>query len=448
MPLTPPQNLEAEQSVLGAILLSERSVYALVIEEGLRPTHFYRERHRRIYEAMLRLYAANEPIDPLTIAEDLRQHGQLQAAGGAAAIDELAGAVPLIGNARRYAQIVRETALRRNILEITYWAQQQAASGEGDVASLVNDISARLLALRTTAERSHVRLLSDIEYEFAELASQLAGNPEAFIGLKTGLLDLDGVLNGLRAGALYVIGGRPSSGKTALALQIAFNVAIEQSAATLLASLEMQGDEVGQRRLANAANVNLDQVTQPARLGPRDVDRLVAHAISEAEQAPPLWLADPPTMSVMELRSEALELHRRLDGGLKLLIVDYLQLLSPAEGTRPSDTRASIVGQFSRGLKQLARELEVPVIALSQLSRESERRHDKRPTLSDLRESGDIEQDADVVMLVHREDYYDPEQRPGEADIIVAKNRQGRRDLDVTLTFQGAYQRFRNFARA
>jgi replicative DNA helicase len=444
----PPQNLEAERGVLGAILLSERSLYTLVIEEGLRPEHFYREAHRRIYAAMLKLYSANEPIDPLTVADTLKRAGELDTVGGTAAIDELTVAVPLVGNARRYAGIVREHALRRQIMHLSQWAQQEALAGAQDPDDLVNDIGAKLLALRSSADRSSVRLLSDLEYEVAEQAAQLAGKPaeEAFIGLRSGLRDLDAVLNGLRPGRLYIIGGRPSAGKTALALEIAFHNAMLQGNGVFMASLEMQGAEVAERRLSNATSINLDKVSQPGRLNSADVERLTSHALREAAQSPPLWVSDQHTMTLLDLRAEALELQRRTKGAIKLLIVDYLQLLTPPpESGR--DTRATIVGRFTRGLKQLSRELQVPVIALSQLSRESERRQDKRPTLSDLRESGDIEQDADVVVLVHREDYYDPEQRPGEVDLIVAKNRQGSRDLDVTASFQKGYQRFLDLSR-
>jgi len=439
-----PHNLEAERSVLGAMLLSERSLYALIIEEGLRPHDFYAPRHQHIYSAMLALYARNEPLDTITVTEELRRTGHLEDAGGSEAVDELTAAVPLVGNARSYAQIVREASQRRQMLRVLHEAQEQALTASSPVGDVITDICGRLLDLRSGEEVVGSRKLSEIVTDVVERNARLAGLPaeEAFIGLPTGLIDLDHVLNGLRAGNTYVVGGRPSSGKTAFGLQIAFNTGAAGKT-TLIASAEMSQEELGERRVANAARMDLNKVAQPSRLNKHDVDRLIQTAMNEGRVDAPIYVTDRPSMSLLDIRAEALEIRRRT-GHLDLIVVDYIQLLSAVDA-RPGDSRATIVGQFSRGLKQLARELRVPILVLSQLSRASELRHDKRPTMADLRESGDIEQDASVVLLVHREDYYDPAERPGEVDLIVAKNRQGSRE-DVTLSFQRPFQRILDFA--
>ncbi|HEV3002069.1 MAG TPA: replicative DNA helicase [Solirubrobacteraceae bacterium] len=434
----PPHSLEAEQSVLGAILLSERAMYALVIDEGLKPEDFYRERHSLIFGAMMALYSENEPIDVLTVSERLRQEGNLERAGGQAAVDALAGAVPAAGHARQYARIVRDHALMRRLLNTTYEIQESVAEQHAPPRELVEQAERAMLEVAHDDRQKDFRSIEEILDVELDKLHRLSLEHTALTGTPSGFKDLDEMTGGFQPGNLIIIAARPSMGKSALVTNIAENAAIDHNHPVALFSLEMSETELAQRFVASQARIKGDELRK---------GRVAEHKwpkILEASQRlarAPLFIDDSSDVGLLEIRAKARRLHQQ--HGLGLVIIDYLQLMRP-DGR--IENRVEQIGQMSRGLKILARELEVPVIALSQLNRGVEQRHDKRPVLSDLRESGSIEQDADLVAFIYRDEYYDREsEREGEADIIVAKHRNGAIG-DVVLTFQKEYPKFLNYA--
>ncbi len=438
---TPPHNLEAERSVLGAILLSERSLYALVIEEGLRAEDFYRERHRVTYAAMMRLYARNDPIDPLTVTEELRQAGELEAAGGAEAIDELTASVPLVGNARRYAQIVKENALLRRLLNTTYEIQASVAEHRLPPRDLVEQAEKAMLEVAHDDKQQDFRSIEEILHDELDKMQRLSAEGTALTGTPSGFKDLDEITGGFQPGNLIILAARPSMGKSALVTNIAENAAIEYGRPVALFSLEMSETELAQRFVASQGRIFGDKLRK-GRVSDSEWPKILE--ATKKLSAAPLYIDDSSDIGILDIRAKARRLHQQAPGGLGLIIVDYLQLMRPDPGI---DSRVEQVGQMSRGLKILARELNVPVIALSQLSRAVEQRHDKKPILSDLRESGQIEQDADLVMFIYRDEYYEKEESEaqGLAEILIAKHRNGGLG-DVTLTFLKEYPKFLNYA--
>jgi replicative DNA helicase len=432
--------MEAEQSVLGAILLSERPLYALVIEEGLRPDDFYSERHRVIYEAMLELYNQSEPVDPLTVAERLKVTGKLDAAGGVAAVDELTGAVPYAGNARHYAQIVRESALMRRLLTATYEIQASVLEHRAAPRDLIEQAERSVLEVAQDDRQKDFRRVGEILHEETERWQEISRKGISVTGVPSGFADLDAYTGGFQPGNLIVLAGRPAMGKSALVANLAENIALHprDPRPVALFSLEMSEAELAQRFIASQARIKGDDLRKGRLKDDRQWRKIVetANRFDKAD----LFLDDSSDIGLLEVRAKARRLHHQVEGGLGLIIVDYLQLMRT--DTRV-ESRVEQVGQLSRGLKILARELEVPVIAISQLSRGVESRTDKRPILSDLRESGQIEQDADLVMFIFRDEVYTKEdtERPGEADLIIAKHRNGAIG-EVGLTFQKDYPRF------
>jgi replicative DNA helicase len=437
----PPHNLEAEQSVLGAILLSERSLYALVIEEGLRAEDFYRDRHSVTYAAMLKLYAANEPIDPLTVTEALRQSGELETAGGEGAIDELTGTVPLVGNARRYAQIVKENALLRRLLNTTYEIQASVAGHAMAPRDLVEQAEKAMLEVAHDDRQQDFRSIDEILHDEIDKMQRLSAGDNAMTGTPSGFKDLDELTGGFQPGNLIILAARPSMGKSALVTNIAENAAIDYGRAVALFSLEMSETELAQRFVASQGRIFGDKLRK-GKVADSEWPKIL-EATKKLSSAP-LYVDDSSDIGILDIRAKARRLHQQAPNGLGLIIVDYLQLMRPDSGT---DSRVEQVGQMSRGLKILARELKVPVIALSQLSRAVEQRHDKKPILSDLRESGQIEQDADLVMFIYRDEYYekDESEAQGLAEVLIAKHRNGGLG-DVTLTFRKEYPKFLNYA--
>jgi replicative DNA helicase len=418
--VAPPHSLEAEQSVLGGILLSDRAMYGLVIEEGLKAGDFYRDRHRLIYDAMCRLHGAGEPVDVLTVADQLERDGRLADAGGRAAIDELTGGVPGLGAIRRYAQIVTDTARARELLNATYEIQARIAERRHDGQQLLADAEQTIFRLGQSARRTRdTPLVESLEAELERL--ELAANSEEDItGLPTGFNGLDEKLNGLHPGRLYVIAARPAMGKTTIVQNIAAGAALRRQKKVLFASLEMGESELAQRHLAAESGVAHHRIER-AQLTDNDWPPLL-ETVSAAAKAR-FFTLDEPDLSVFDLRAHARQVAVR-EAGLDLVVVDYLQLM---RADPPSNNRTEDVSSFSRGLKRLARELECPVIAVAQLSRQVEQRTDKRPLLSDLRESGQIEADADAVIMLYRDDYYhEDSEMPGETELIVRKNRQGK----------------------
>jgi replicative DNA helicase len=381
-PIAPPQNLEAEQSVLGAVLLSDTALPALIIDERLHPADFYREGHGRIYQAMLDLHTLGEPVDALTLVEHLKQAGDLEAVGGRAAIDLLAGSVPAVGNVRQYARIVRDNAMLRRLLRASYDIQARVHSHEALPRDLVDMAERAILEVAHEDSRKDFRRINDLLVSEMDKLERLSKEGKAITGTASGFEDLDTITGGFQGGNLIILAARPSMGKSALMANFAENAALESKKAVALFSLEMSESELAQRFIASQASIRGDDLRKgkvPASRWPKIIqaaDRLAGS---------PLYIDDSSDLSVLDVRAKARRLSQQNPEGLGLILIDYLQLMR-ASGT--VDNRVEQIGQISRGLKTLARELEVPVIALSQLNRGVEQRTDKRPVLSDLRESG------------------------------------------------------------
>ena len=443
----PPHNLEAEKSVLGAVLLDERHLHGLLVEQHLRPDHFYREQHGAVFAAMMELYESDRKIDHLTVSETLRQRGKLEEIGGPAAIDELAGWVPAAGHAREYGQIVRDNAQLRALLTTSYEIQASVMSREAPPRDLVERAERSVLEVAHDDRQKKFRPIAEILDQETDKLHRLSTAKTPLTGTPSGFKDLDELTGGFQPGNLIIVAARPSMGKSALVANVAENAVLgvghpsQRPSSVALFSLEMSESELAQRFVASQARIRGEELRKgrvAENRWPKILD--ACQRLSGA----PLWIDDSSDTGVLEVRAKARRLHHQLEDGLGLIIIDYLQLMRH-EGR--VESRVEQVGQISRGLKSLARELNVPVIALSQLSRAVEQRGgEKRPILSDLRESGQSEQDADLVMFIYREEYYDKDsERPGEADIIIAKHRNGPVG-DVVLTFQKEYPKFMNYA--
>jgi replicative DNA helicase len=435
----PPQNLEAEESVLGAMMVSEGAIIPVILDVRLNDEDFYRERHRIIFRAIKALYDKGEPVDALTVAEILTQRGELAEAGGKETVTGLASTVPAPGNARPSAAIGKQNSLLRRLLTASQQIQKSVHEREGDPQQLVERAESILFKVAHEERSSDFRQIADVLSEEIDRLEALAKGDRELTGTPSGFRDLDTTLGGFQPGNLIVIAARPSLGKSALVCNIADHVAGRYGMPVAFFSLEMSQAELAHRFISCRARIPNDRLRK-GKVSSRDWPR-VLRAGNELEKAP-LWLDDSSDLSLLELRAKA----RRLaasEGGLGLVIVDYMQLM------RPEDLRANRVeqvGQVSRGLKILARELGVPVIGLSQLSRAPELRPDKRPILSDLRESGNLEQDSDVVIFIYREAKYNDEADPSEADLIVAKHRNGPTGT-VPVVFLEQYPRFVDRAR-
>ncbi len=433
---TPPQDLVAEQSVLGGMMLSKDAIADCV--EVLRGIDFYRPAHESIYEAIIDLYGHGEPADAVTVSDELTKRGEISRVGGPAYLHTLIQSVPTAANAGFYAEIVRERAVLRRLVDAGTKIVQLGYSNDGEVEDLVNAAQAEVYAVseRRTAE-DYVALKDIIEGTVDEIES--AGHRgEGMTGVPTGFYELDELTQGLHGGQMIVIAARPAMGKSTFALDWARSAAIKHNMTTVFFSLEMGRNEIAMRLLSAEATIGL----QDLRKGTIKDEQWgkIATTMGRMNDAP-LFIDDSPNMSLMEIRAKCRRLKQRHD--LKLVVLDYLQLMSSGKRV---ESRQQEVSEFSRALKLLAKELNVPVVALSQLNRGSEQRTDKRPQVSDLRESGSIEQDADMVILLHREDVYDKESaRAGEADVIVAKHRNGPTKT-LVVGFQGHYSRFNNMA--
>jgi replicative DNA helicase len=382
----PPHSIEAEQSVLGAMLLSDRTHYAFVIEEGLKPEDFYRERHREVYESMLALFTAGESIDVLTVTEHLRSRGRLDAAGGQAEIDALTAAVPAVGNLRQYAQIVRERALLRRLLAASYEIQASVHGHEAPPREIVERAERAVLEVAHDDRTKDFRKVGEVLHVEIHKWQELSAEGRSLTGTPSGFADLDSITGGFQPGNLIIIAARPAMGKSALVTNIAENVALhkDQRRPVALFSLEMSEAELAQRFIASQAAIKGDDLRK-GRLRDEAKWKRVLRTAAEYDVAP-LFVDDSSDVGILDVRAKARRLHQQSQaeyGGLGLIIVDYLQLM---RADARIESRVQQVGEMSRGLKILARELNVPVIALSQLSRGVESRTDKRPMLSDLRE--------------------------------------------------------------
>ena len=429
----PPQNIEAEESVLGAMMVSQTALDA-VNDARLEAEDFYRPRHKIIYQAIRELDAKGEAIDALTVAEVLRTEGRLDEIGGSELIYGLAASTAVPGNAGHYAQIVRQNALLRRLLGAAQQIQSSIHAREAEPRDLVEQAESLLFNVARDDQASEFSSIQDILVHETERLEKLAMGESDLTGTPSGFRRLDEMTGGFQPGNLIVLAARPAMGKSALVCNIAENVAWKAKLPVAFFSLEMSETELAHRFIASRARIHSDKLRkgQVTKDWPK-----VLRACNELAEAP-LWIDDSSDLSLMDLRAKCRRLHAS-SGGLGLIIVDYIQLM------RPEDVRAGRVeqvGQMSRGLKVLARELDVPVIALSQLSRAPEQRPDKVPMLSDLRESGSIEQDADIVSFIYRDDYYNEDsEREGEADLVMAKHRNGPIGK-VTLAFQAEYPRF------
>jgi replicative DNA helicase len=429
----PPQNLEAEASVLGAILLDNDAAWA--VARFLRPEHFYKQANRTIYATALELIEARKPVDLVIMKDELGRRGLLEAVGGARYLAELVELVPSAANAEYYGRLVRERALLRGLIATVTEIARDAYQSELPVEQTID------LAEKKFFEATS-RRVERTSYEIREILVEEMNRIESgapMKGLMTHLVDLDAITNGLKPAEFVVLAARPSMGKTSLATTIIRNVAMRDRVPVAFFSLEMSRSQVTQNMLCQHARIDSFKMRQ-GRLDRQELATLGRRAGELAEA--PIYIDDSSGMSVMELRAKARLLKLRQKIGL--IVIDYLQLMEPS-GTSREENRQQEISQISRGLKQLARELDVPVLALSQLSRAVEAREGHKPRLSDLRESGSIEQDADMVLFLYREHYYKPEKKELEnkAEVIVAKNRNGPTG-SVELYFQKTYTRFDN----
>ena len=435
---TPPHDLLAEQSAIGGMLLSKDAVADVL--EAVRGVDFYVPKHERIFDAILTLYSHGEPTDVIAVTDELTKTGSLTLAGGADYLHTLTGLVPTAANAGYYASIVAEKAVLRRLVEAGTRIVQMGYASEGEVTDLVNNAQAEIYGVAGGVEaEDYVPLVDAIEAatEEIEVASGRGGQ---MTGVPTGFTLLDEMTNGLHPGQLIIIAARPALGKSTLALDFARAASITHDMPSIFFSHEMGRAEIAMRLLSAESNIFLQHMRKGTV---RNEDWTTLASTRGRIADAPLYIDDSPNMTLVEIRAKCRRLKQKV--GLKLIVIDYLQLMTSGKRV---ESRQQEVSEFSRALKLLAKELQVPVIALSQLNRGPEQRVDKKPAISDLRESGSLEQDADMVILLHRESAYDKESsRPGEADLIIAKHRNGPTGT-VTVAFQGANSRFVDMAPA
>jgi replicative DNA helicase len=436
----PPHNLDAEESVLGAMLIAPSAIEAVI--EIVDAGDFYRETHGAIFRSMLSLYAKGEPVDAITVVDQLEKDGLLAQVGGVEKIQELASLVPAAANAAHWARIVHEMATLRGLIRVGLEITKLGFDRPGEIVELLDQAEQVLYDLsqhRVTTQFAHIDDLLKDSFEritaLYEAGSDITGTP-------SGYRDLDRLTSGFQPGNLIIVAARPSMGKSALALCMAANVAVRQELPVALFTLEMSKAEVTQRLMCSEGKVE-SQRLRTGKLAADDWPRLTA-ACDKLSKAP-IYVDDTGSVTLMEIRSKLRRLKAR-EPRLGLVVIDYLQLMT--SGTS-AENRVQEVSQISRQLKVLARDLDVPIVALSQLSRAVEQRADKRPILSDLRESGSIEQDADLVAFVYRDEYYNPDETDsaGLAELIVAKHRNGATGM-VKLNFVGRYAKFSDLVTA
>ncbi|MCS4277155.1 MULTISPECIES: replicative DNA helicase [Mycetocola] len=433
---TPPHDLLAEQSALGGMLLSKDAVADVV--ETVRGTDFYVPKHEIIYDAILSLYSHGEPTDVIAVTDELIKQGELSRAGGADYLHSLTSLVPTAANAGYYASIVAERALLRRLVEAGTRIVQMGYQGEGEALDLVNNAQAEIYAVNGNVDTEDYVPLTDALGAAIDEIEAAAGKDGQMTGVPTGFVEMDELTNGFHPGQLILVAARPALGKSTLALDFARAASIGNNMPSIFFSLEMGRAEIAMRLMAAEASVPLQNMRK-GTVDQRDWTKIAATRgkINDA----PLYIDDSPNMTLVEIRAKCRRLKQKV--GLKLVVIDYLQLMTSGKRV---ESRQQEVSEFSRSLKLMAKELQVPVIALSQLNRGPEQRADKKPAISDLRESGSLEQDADMVILLHRESAYDRDNpRAGEADLIVAKHRNGP-TRDVTVAFHGHFSRFADLA--
>jgi replicative DNA helicase len=433
----PPQDGFAEQSVLGGMLLSKDAIADVV--EHLTEMDFYSPAHQTIYACVLDLYGRGEPADAVTVAAALSRTGDLNRVGGPNYLHTLVAGVPTAANAGYYAKIVREKAILRRLVQAGTRIAQLGYNAEGEVDAIVDRAQAEVYDVTAAKTSEDYAPLSELMEAALVEIDAIANRGGEMVGVPTGFTDLDSLTNGLHPGQMIVVAARPAMGKSTVGLDFTRSASIKNGLTSAIFSLEMSRNEIVMRLLSAEAQIPLQRM-RSGQMSDSDWQKLAKHMgrVSEA----PLFIDDSPNLTMMEIRAKCRRLKQRHQ--LRLVVIDYLQLMSSG---RRVESRQQEVSEFSRSMKLLAKELDVPVIAISQLNRGPEQRQDKRPMISDLRESGSIEQDADIVMLLHREDAYEADSpRAGEADFIIAKHRNGPTST-IPVAFQGHYSRFTDLAR-
>ncbi len=437
----PPVSLEAEISVLGGMLLDPQAVVRVI--EILDDSMFYREANRRLFTSMVRLFQTSQVIDVITLSEELKKTGELEQAGGVTYLAELLDAVPTAANIEYHARIVREKALLRRLIEASSEIIQDVyAQGEREIEELLDEAEQKIFRVAQTTDRQGFVWIKEILWPAFEHIEKLQESGGGVTGVATGFADLDNMTSGFQSGDLIIVAARPSMGKTSWVLNVAQNAAIDHGVQVGVFSLEMSKEQLVQRLLCSEGRIDLQKLRK-GQLSPSEYQRL-ATAAAHLNTAP-IWIDDQAGISLLEMRAKARRL--KAETNLGMIVIDYMQLM--VGGRSRAENRQQEVSEISRGLKALAKELEVPVVALSQLSRGPEQRTGHRPQLSDLRESGSIEQDADIVMFLYREEYYLMQQGEieraqeveGQTDLIIGKQRNGPTG-NVPLYFHKAYTRF------
>jgi replicative DNA helicase len=432
-----PQSLEAEEAVLGAMMIDDAAANKAI--GLLKSSHyFYKEAHKKIFEAMLILSEESNPIDTVSVSNELKKKKSLKSVGGLYYLTGLVDKVPTAANIETYASIVKEKGILRDLISASHHMSKKAFESGEDVATILDEAEQSIFSLTQQKDNKLFQHIQPILTQAIKNLEKMQSKKGSVVGIPSGIIDLDNVTAGFRKSDLIVIAGRPSMGKTALALSIARNAALESKVPTAIFSLEMSSDQLAQRLLSSEARID----GQKARTGRLQTARWKDVVIASGKLADaPLFIDDTPALSILDLRSRARRLKREENIGL--LVVDYLQLM---QGPRRSENRQQEISYITQSLKALAKELDIPVIALSQLSRAVESRTNKRPVLSDLRESGAIEQDADLVIFLYRPYVYDDKKvdQKGLAYLIVAKQRSGP-TRTVKATFIDTYARFENY---
>jgi len=433
-PRVAPHNLDAEQSTLGGMLLSQEAVAEVF--ETVSGVDFYAPKHELIFNAILSLFGKGEPTDVIAVTDELNKQGNLVKAGGADYLHSLTGYVPTAANAGYYAKIVSDKAILRRLIEAGTRIAQAGYESQGEVEDLINQAQAEIYSVSSqSSKEDYVPLSDSLEAAIHEIEGAQKRGGE-LTGVPTGFTDLDAYTHGLHPGQLVIVAARPAVGKSTFALDLARNASVKHNQATIFFSLEMGRAEIAMRLMSAESSIYL-QSMRKGTVTDADWTRLAAvrGRINDA----PLYIDDSPNMSLVEIRAKCRRLAQQVD--LKLVVIDYIQLMSSGKKV---ESRQQEVSEFSRALKLLAKELGLPVVALSQLNRQAEQAKDKKPELSHLRESGSLEQDADVVVLLHREGIYEKDHpRAGEADLILAKQRNGPTGT-VVVAFHGQYSRFVN----
>jgi replicative DNA helicase len=440
----PPHDLEAEKAVIGAMLISEAAVAA--VAERLTPEDFYSEVHRIIYGAMTHLYSRGDPIDQLTLTNELRTVGEFEKVGGRAYVFQIVESVPTAANAGRYADIVRGKALLREIIDVGSRITEDAFGEPDDVSKALDGAEQLIYGVSNRTLREHLLPVSELAPGALEMIQRLYEAEGEVTGVETGFEDLDRLTTGFHKSDLVILAARPAMGKTALALNAIWHAAGQQGMPVAIFSLEMSKEQLVQRLISQTTRIPA-QALRSGNVKAEDWPKLV-RGVAEVSRAP-VWIDDTAGVTLMEMRAKVRRLLSQLkargEASLSLVVVDYLQLMV-SQGGR-SENRQQEIAEISRGLKILARDLDVPVLAIAQLSRAVEQRHDKRPLLSDLRDSGALEQDADMVMFLYRDEYYNPDSDDkGIAEIIVGKHRNGPTGK-VQLAWMEQYTKFASLAR-